>query len=138
GMKTCMICVMPRVARPKPSSELSQLPAVDEVLRVLEAAPFSPQAPRALRVAAIREELASQRAGIRLGGGFEGMDALVRAIRIRLEAAIRPSLRPVLNATGILVHTNLGRVPLAPAALEAVRATCSGYNNLEFDLGTGS
>src|SRR5262249_10844871 len=55
----------------------------------------------------------------------------------RAEAALRPNLRPVLNATGVVVHTNLGRAPLAEAALEAVAATAAGYSNLEFDLARG-
>src|SRR6185295_18331061 len=50
---------------------------------------------------------------------------------------LRPSLRPVLNATGVIVHTNLGRAPLADAARAAVAAAAAGYGNLELDLGTG-
>jgi len=55
-----------------------------------------------------------------------------------LDARLRPSLRRVLNATGVVVHTNLGRAPLADAALERVRELGAGYSNLEFDLKAGS
>jgi L-seryl-tRNA(Ser) seleniumtransferase len=55
----------------------------------------------------------------------------------RAEAALRPSLRPVINATGVVIHTNLGRAPLAQAAVEALIATAGSYSNLELDLARG-
>lgn len=55
----------------------------------------------------------------------------------QIEAARAPSLRPVINATGILIHTNLGRAPMAQQAVEAMRAAGAAPSNLEFDLGTG-
>jgi L-seryl-tRNA(Ser) seleniumtransferase len=51
-----------------------------------------------------------------------------------LRAAARPSLRPVLNATGVVLHTNLGRAPLAGAAIEALVRVAGGYANLEYEL----
>jgi L-seryl-tRNA(Ser) seleniumtransferase len=59
------------------------------------------------------------------------------AIRTRLSSAVEPSLRRAVNATGILVHTNLGRSPLSPAALAAIDEIGRGYSNLELDLETG-
>src|SRR6476659_8198188 len=56
----------------------------------------------------------------------------------RLAAAARGSLRRVLNATGVIVHTNLGRAPLAAAAIERIRDTAGGYTNLEYDLERGT
>src|SRR6185369_17260469 len=56
----------------------------------------------------------------------------------RLAAAFQPSLRRVFNATGVIVHTNLGRAPLADAALDRVRALGGGYTNLEYDLSVGA
>ena len=53
-----------------------------------------------------------------------------------MRAALEPSLRPVLNATGVVLHTNLGRAPLAEAALARVHAVAEGYSNLELDLAT--
>ncbi len=58
-------------------------------------------------------------------------------VRTRLEASGRPSLRPVINATGVVLHTNLGRAPLARAAREAVQRAAAGYSNLEYDLEAG-
>jgi L-seryl-tRNA(Ser) seleniumtransferase len=84
-----------------------------------------------LATAVARAELAQRRAEL-LGGAVDEVDLVERA-RERL----RPSLRRVLNATGVVVHTNLGRAPLAAAAREAVARVAEGYSNLELDLETG-
>ncbi|MFY9904105.1 MAG: L-seryl-tRNA(Sec) selenium transferase [Terriglobales bacterium] len=62
---------------------------------------------------------------------------LSAAIERQLRQSLRYSLRPLINATGVILHTNLGRAPLAAAALDRVRATASTYSNLEFDVSTG-
>jgi L-seryl-tRNA(Ser) seleniumtransferase len=83
-------------------------------------------------VAAAREAVDAARrarAGIPLDWGEE--------VRERLARRLRPSLRPVLNATGVVLHTNLGRAPLAPAAIAAAAAVAEGYATLEYDLGAG-
>ena len=59
------------------------------------------------------------------------------AVKEELAEILRPSLRPVINATGVVLHTNLGRAPLATEVLEHILATARGYSNLEFDLTTG-
>jgi L-seryl-tRNA(Ser) seleniumtransferase len=120
---------------PAPKADFSKLPAVDTLARLL--APEFPAAPRPLVVACIRAELAARRAALKKGAGWPGDEAVMAAIRERVEAARHPSLRRVINATGILVHTNLGRVPLAAPALAAIQETARGYSNLEFDLGKG-
>jgi L-seryl-tRNA(Ser) seleniumtransferase len=84
-----------------------------------------------LAIAVARAELAERRAEL-LAGADDEVD-LVAGARGRL----RPSLRRVVNATGVIVHTNLGRAPLAPAARAAVGRTALGYSNLEFDLRAG-
>jgi L-seryl-tRNA(Ser) seleniumtransferase len=66
-----------------------------------------------------------------------GLSRIEASIRARLEGAVAPSLRRALNATGILVHTNLGRAPLSEAAIAAVSGIARGYSNLELDLETG-
>jgi L-seryl-tRNA(Ser) seleniumtransferase len=73
-------------------------------------------------------------------GGADGEpagDDLAAQARAILERLLRPSLRPVLNATGVIVHTNLGRAPLAAEAVAAVAALAGGYSNLELDLDEG-
>jgi L-seryl-tRNA(Ser) seleniumtransferase len=91
-------------------------------------------APHPLAVAAARAAIDTARAALRAG---EEVDVLADA-RERVAAAARPSLRRVLNATGVIVHTNLGRAPLPAAAREAVAAAATGYANLEYDLERGA
>jgi L-seryl-tRNA(Ser) seleniumtransferase len=109
---------------------LRRLPSVDRLVSDERLAGV----PHDLGVAAARVVLERARTAIR-----EGRDAgdLVEAVLAELEAGTRPSLRRVLNATGVLVHTNLGRAPLAEAALGRVREVGSGYSTLEYDLETG-
>ena len=111
-------------------SALRRLPSVDRLLRDERLA----GQPRELAVAAIRAVLDEAREEIRSGG--EAGDLVGRALA-GLESVQAPSLRRVLNATGVIVHTNLGRAPLPAAALERVAAVGAGYSNLELDLETG-
>src|SRR5688500_6642019 len=110
--------------------ELRDLPSVDRLLgdEVLAAAP------RPLATAAARAALDRARDAIR--SGAEPGDT-VAAARAELERLRAPSLRRVLNATGVIVHTNLGRAPLAAAALERVLEVGAGYSNLELDVDSG-
>jgi L-seryl-tRNA(Ser) seleniumtransferase len=104
---------------------------VDRLLREAEVEALLVTVPRATVVAAAREALAAAR--VRQAGPEDW----AAEIRERLVERRRPSLRPVLNATGVVLHTNLGRAPLAEAALQAVITIATGYSNLELDLGTG-
>ena len=111
--------------------ELRDLPSVDRLLGddVLAAAP------RPLAVAAARAALERARDTIRDGGDPGDVVASARA---ELERLAAPALRRVLNATGVIVHTNLGRAPLAPAALARVVDVAGSYSNLELDLESGT
>jgi L-seryl-tRNA(Ser) seleniumtransferase len=109
---------------------LRRLPSVDRLLRDERLV----SCPRELAVAAVRAALEEARDAIRAGG--EPGDLVERALAT-LEAARAPSLRRVLNATGVIVHTNLGRAPLPAAALERVAAVGRGYSNLELELAGG-
>ena len=110
-----------------------ELPSVDRLLREPDVGALLDDAPRSAVVAAIRETLAAART--RRAGPPEDW---ALEIRERLVERSRPGLRPVLNATGVVLHTNLGRAPLAPAAVQAMAAVAAGYSNLELDLDTGS
>src|SRR5438477_4620035 len=106
--------------------ELRDLPSVDELAR---------EAGDPLAVDAARAVIERARAEIQAGGDPGDLAARLRE---ELRDARRPRLRRVLNATGVVVHTNLGRAPLAEAAVDRVRETAAGYSNLEYDLSAGA
>jgi L-seryl-tRNA(Ser) seleniumtransferase len=111
--------------------ELRDLPSVDELAGDGR---LAGTAPRPLLVSAARSALA--RAREELQAGAEPGD-LVERVESELAAARGARLRRAINATGVIVHTNLGRAPLAREALERVSAVAGGYSNLEYDLGEG-
>jgi L-seryl-tRNA(Ser) seleniumtransferase len=110
---------------------LRDLPSVDRLLADERLA----HEPHELTLAAARAVLERARVKIRAGGE---PGPLVDAVLEELARTRSPSLRRVLNATGILVHTNLGRAPLAEAALARVAEVGRGYSNLEYDLASGA
>jgi L-seryl-tRNA(Ser) seleniumtransferase len=114
---------------------LRDLPSVDRLLADASIAPLAAQHGRQLVVTAIRNALAHAREDARAGGG---VGDLVHRVLNELEALEVPRLRRSLNATGVLVHTNLGRAPLAEEALERVVEVGRGYSNLEYDLTAGA
>jgi len=94
---------------------------------------------RAAVVDALRSEAAAIRAITAEGPeADELVGAIERGVSARLAADSAPSLRRVINATGVVIHTNLGRAPLARAAAERVAALAAGYTNLEYDVGRGT
>ena len=116
------------------------LPSVDRLIReVMEKAPGPPE--WAIRRAA-RVRLDQLRGEIASGGrGFDGGEVASEGLRLEVialaERMCRTHPRRVINATGVVLHTNLGRAPLAPAAAEAVARVATGYSDLELDLETG-
>src|SRR5436309_3067489 len=98
---------------------------------------------RAALVDALRAETTALRD--RLGSGEiaavtvgDAVDEIERGVGARLRAAMRPSLVRVINATGVIVHTNLGRAPLSGPALSRIQDIAGGYTNLEYDLARGA
>ncbi len=120
---------------------LRRIPAVDEILRRPAVEAWSKTHPHAVLVEAIRGVLAGLRERILAGEDIRSEDldpaGLLPRVEARLIALLRPSLRRVLNATGVVVHTNLGRSPLPAEAVEAVRRVAEGYSNLEYDVARG-
>src|SRR5215218_10090481 len=110
--------------------KLRDLPSVDELARNERLAGEPP----ALAVAAARSVLA--RAREEIAAGHEPGDLVARTLA-ELAAARAPRLRRALNATGVIVHTNLGRAPLPDAALARALEVGRGYSNLEYDLAAG-
>jgi len=110
------------------------LPSVDRLLRQPAVAAAGAGHPRSVLVRAVREAVAEVREG---GGAPADLSLWVEAVGRRVARATAPTLRRCINATGVIVHTNLGRAPLAEAAARAVAETAAGYGTLEYDLGRG-
>src|SRR6266568_4263683 len=109
------------------------LPSVDRLLRD----PLLVSLPRELALQAARDVLEDARRATLDGGWTFALADLPRLVEQRVRAAVAPRLRPVLNASGVIIHTNLGRAPLSTAALAAAKHAAEGYSNLEFDLEAG-
>ena len=118
-------------------SRLRTLPSIQHLIEAPEAAAMMAAAPRSAVVAALRTVLSQIRAEPDDGGAVPGIEAILARAAAVLDAQRRPSLRRVINATGVVLHTNLGRAPMAAEALAAVTEVMSGYCNLEFDLAAG-
>jgi len=126
-----------------PSELFRKLPSVDDVMRgpsisSLAASYGHDSAVDAARVvlSRLREEITS---GLLDADGLElALSGLAGAVENQLRLALAYSLRPVINATGVILHTNLGRAPLGEAAIEHIRETATCYSNLEFDLEAGA
>lgn len=117
---------------------LRDLPSVDRLLRAPGADELALAYGRSLATEALRSTLAEARAALRDGADGVPPDVeFVAEAHRRLQETLAPTLRPVINATGIIVHTNLGRAPLSPAALTAVVDIAAGYSTLEYDLAAG-
>ncbi|HZT74284.1 MAG TPA: L-seryl-tRNA(Sec) selenium transferase [Terriglobales bacterium] len=112
------------------------LPSVDELLRRPELAALWQALGPAWAREVIRAALAERRR--RLSAGEVPAEDLAADLRRRAAARLAFSLRPVINATGTILHTNLGRAPLAAAAAERLAVLARGYSNLEFDLPAGA
>ena len=122
-------------------SQFSKLPSVDKLLRTAEAATLIDTFGRQSVTRALREDLAKLRRGIakKDTGRVERIlleDIFSRAAA-QLEENLSPSLKPVFNLTGTVLHTNLGRAPLPEEAIEAIAAVSRGASNLEYNLQTG-
>ncbi len=121
----------------KIQANLRSLPSVDQLLNDAPIHDLIIRYGRAATLDACRRVLDDYREAIR-GGGDAPMPALVHDdIRLRVEAMMRPTLYPVINATGVIIHTNLGRAPLSSAALKAMQEAGTGYSNLEYNVAEG-
>jgi len=121
---------------------LRQIPSVDELLARPALVGLVERAGRLLVLEVARQTLAALRAEIARDAGSAAAalapEALDARIAQEVEAVLSFSLQPVVNATGVILHTNLGRAPLLPAAIERLRETATQYSNLEYDLRAGA
>ncbi len=120
-----------------PSPLHRRIPAVERLLRAPGAAPLLTRWPRERVVETLRAVLREVRRSLDGGGAVPTDEELLASVASRLDAAAAPRLVPVVNATGVVLHTNLGRAPLAEPAIRAVAEAARGAVNLEVDLVTG-
>jgi L-seryl-tRNA(Ser) seleniumtransferase len=118
-------------------SQLRNLPSVDELLRSAPAAGLIAAYGRPLTTQALRTALEAARSQFQAGAGLPAAAAVLAQAGQTLQEWTAPSLLPVINASGVVIHTNLGRAPLSQAAIQAVQAVSTGYSNLEYDLEAG-
>jgi L-seryl-tRNA(Ser) seleniumtransferase len=118
-------------------NKLRRLPSVDKVLGEEKIKDLEAIFPHDIVVEIIRENLDSYRTATAKGREVPSLDEIVQNIVYQGQSLARPSLRPLINATGVVLHTNLGRAPLSGEAIAAMNAISPGYNNLEFDLESG-
>ena len=116
---------------------LRALPSVDALLQDHTLRDFEHRYGHAVVVEACREALEATRRAILAGGEAPMPALLIDDITSRIERSVHPSLEPVINATGVIIHTNLGRSPLSEETLAAMRTVGMSYSNLEYDLGEG-
>jgi len=123
------------------NSLLRALPAIDKVLQAPPLSALAGHLPHVILLEAAQRAVEACRQAILAGEPLAPEALSPEGVARRAEAEVmkssRPSLRPVINATGTLLHTNLGRAPLPAEALEAMAAAARSYSNLELDLATG-
>jgi len=117
-----------------PRDPRRRLPAVDALLAEPDVAALLTAHPRGLVVRAVRDTIEHARAN----GGAAPPEGWGAAVGARVQRLATPSLLSVINATGVVLHTNLGRAPLARSAREAMTRIAAGYSNLEYDLALGT
>ncbi|HJP84515.1 MAG TPA: L-seryl-tRNA(Sec) selenium transferase [Gemmatimonadaceae bacterium] len=110
------------------------LPSVNALLQIAAVRSLLDQHPRRVVLAAVRHSVDTARAR---GDSHRTEREWAASIARAVDEASRPSLRRVINATGVVLHTNLGRAPLAESAIRAMAETARGFTNLEYDLESG-
>ena len=137
---------MPEKAKPASGADqtalLRQLPSVDELLLRPRVADLGGKLERGFLVEMVRGVLAQLRREIVSGEPLEKGNLAAEAIELRIvrsvEQVLAPSLRGVINASGVILHTNLGRAPLPAAILEEFQQSATQYSNLEYDVAAGA
>jgi L-seryl-tRNA(Ser) seleniumtransferase len=118
-------------------NQLRLLPSIDELLQSPMGQQLIAHYSRALTLRSVRATIALARNDIREGATCPSTDQLLVSAEHMLQQEQQPNLRPVINATGVIINTNLGRAPLSQEALLAVQRVAGGYSNLEYELEAG-
>jgi L-seryl-tRNA(Ser) seleniumtransferase len=117
--------------------ELRKLPKVDRVLEAPELAELRASLGRRALTTIAREVIARHRESVRAGDEAPDLGAVIRQVAEQAERKRRAGLRRIVNATGVILHTNFGRAPLSRASLERIAELCGGYLTLEYDAELG-
>jgi len=118
-------------------SSLSQLPQIERLLEADELKYWFPRLSRPLVARLAAETIEEARERIQAGEAFPGAGAIVRAVLKRCRETAKRRIHHLINATGVMLHTNLGRAPISRTAWRSAEAVNTGFSNLEFDLQTG-
>jgi L-seryl-tRNA(Ser) seleniumtransferase len=118
-------------------SDRRDIPSVDVLLQSRQAAAMVAEYGRPLTLEALRSVLGQIRSQHKEGETLPDRTSILHQTRETLETWLQPTLLPVINATGVILHTNLGRAPLSAAALQAINQLSGGYCTLEYELGKG-
>jgi L-seryl-tRNA(Ser) seleniumtransferase len=116
---------------------LRDLPSVDVILQNPQAETLIAEFGRTLTLQCIRQVLEATRNGFKTQQTIPDMDEIIQQVQAQVLDWSTPSLVPVINASGVILHTNLGRAPLSVSAMQAVQRVSAGYSNLEYDLEAG-
>ena len=135
---------------PEQAEQLRRIPSVDELLLRPRLAEFAKRMDRDQLVLLLREVLSALRAQILApqsvtafissSGNAASLDfdSIEELVAVEADRMLQPSLQPVINATGVILHTNLGRAPLSAAVVEAIKNAATQYSNLEYSLASGA
>ncbi|MFL5658963.1 MAG: L-seryl-tRNA(Sec) selenium transferase [Ktedonobacteraceae bacterium] len=118
-------------------NQLRLLPSIDELLQSTTGQRLIARYSRPMTLRAVRATLTRARMDIRQGASCPSFEELLVSAEQSLQREQQPHLRPVINATGVIINTNLGRAPLSEEALQAVQQVATGYSNLEYELEAG-
>ena len=118
--------------------EFRSLPSVDRVLSDERLRQLEQTYAHSLLLSLVRRHLEHSRLSIAAGNPCPSVDEIVEAVSAQVRNLERPGLGPLINATGVILHTNLGRAPLSKETMAAMDAVAKGYCNLEFELDTGT
>ena len=119
------------------SDQLRLIPSVDKIIADKRMAPAMEALPHDTVVALVRDYLAKLRTDIAAGAKCPDMDEIARSILLQMDELIEPNLCSVINATGVILHTNMGRSLLSDETVSAMESAARNYTNLELDLTSG-
>jgi L-seryl-tRNA(Ser) seleniumtransferase len=118
-------------------TDLQKIPSVDKLLQTEALQDVIGEFGRPLTIDMLRSTLDQIRGAVLEGKPLPSVESIINQTIRKIERRVSPTLRPVINASGVIIHTNLGRAPLSNSAIQAAQDVALGYSNLEYDLEKG-